>query len=184
MADRTQVLRAAARLLIHRPHASMAEIADTAGISRATLHRLVHDRPTLFTATAELSRDYVLAMLETANLEHGTATEALTRFVHGSAEIADLVGFLINEPRIWQEDEELEEELDRQLTGLFLRGQESGEFRIDHQAKWMTDALIALLAGAAWSVTVGRLATGDLASAVLDTMLAGRRRQVPPQAPG
>lgn len=176
MADRTHVLRAVARLLTHRPQASMADIAEAAGISRATLHRLVQDRQTLFAATAELSRERASAMLDAADLGRGTATEALTRLVHEAADIADLLGFLVNEPRAWQEDDELDEELDRSLTALFLRGQEAGEFRVDQQAKWMTDALISLLGGAAWSVSAGRLAAGDLGRVVLDTLLTGCRR--------
>lgn len=184
MSDRTQVLRAAARLLTHRPQASMADVAEAAGISRATLHRLVQDRQSLITAVAELSRERALAVLEAADLERGTATEALERLVHAVADVADLFGFLVNEPRAWQEDDDLDEELDRRVTALFLRGQESGEFRVDHQARWMTDAFASLLGGAAWSVSAGRLAASDLGHVVLETLLSGcRRPDAPPGGP-
>lgn len=154
----------------------MAEVADAAGVSRATLHRLVHDRTTLYAAVTELSVDRTRAALDAAELERGTATEALTRLVDASAGVADLFAFLVNDPRARPEVDEVFAECDERATALFLRGQEAGEFRVDHQASWMSDAYTSLLAGASWSVSTGRLAAADLGRVVRDTLLSGCTR--------
>ncbi|WP_279583079.1 hypothetical protein [Fodinicola feengrottensis] len=71
--DRDAVLMAAAGLLVRNAGASMAEVARAAGISRASLHRLVDGRGALVRELAELSLRRGKAALEVAEPARGAA---------------------------------------------------------------------------------------------------------------
>jgi TetR/AcrR family transcriptional regulator, mexCD-oprJ operon repressor len=177
---REQVLRAAAALLSRRPTASMAEVAEAAGISRATLHRLVPGRDQLVRELAWHALDRANKAVTDAEPERGEPAEAARRVVAALAPVADLYAFLAGENQLDDAGPELDAhwaELDDRLVRMFRRGQESGAFRVDLPAEWMSDCLTSLLAGAGYAARVGRLASGDMARAVTACLLDGVRRR-------
>ncbi|MBP2475410.1 AcrR family transcriptional regulator [Crossiella equi] len=178
VADRERVLRAAAALLVRRPNAAMAEVAQAAGISRATLHRLVPSRDALVLELAKLALAEGEAALEAAKPEDDDAPEALRRVVQEFMPIADLYAFLTGEHQLL-EHAELDagyELVDRRLTALVRRGQESGHFRVDLTAEWMVEALVSLLTGAGFAVLDGKLAPRDAPRAVAELLIGGMLR--------
>ncbi|MCK2237514.1 MULTISPECIES: TetR/AcrR family transcriptional regulator [unclassified Crossiella] len=178
VADREQVLRAAAALLVRRPNSAMAEVAQSAGISRATLHRLVPSRDALVVELAKLALSEGEAALEAAKPEDGDAADAVRRVVRELMPIADLYAFLTGEHQLITKPE-LDagyDLLDNRLTALIRRGQESGQFRVDLTAEWMVEALVALLTGAGFAVLDGKLAPRDAPRAVAELLISGMLR--------
>lgn len=170
--DRDAVLMAAAQLLVRNTGASMAEVAQAAGISRASLHRLVDGRKALVKELAELGMRKGKAALEAAKPEKGDPPEALKRVIAELVPVADLFNLLYREQEI---DEVYAQglELDTLITELFRRGQRSGAFRADLSAVWMTEAFYSLLGGAAMAAQQGRLAVRDVGLVTEQTLLAG-----------
>ncbi|WP_344314508.1 TetR family transcriptional regulator [Fodinicola feengrottensis] len=170
--DRDAVLMAAAGLLVRNAGASMAEVARAAGISRASLHRLVDGRGALVRELAELSLRRGKAALEVAEPARGDAREALKRVIVELVPVADLFNLLYREQSI---DEVYAQgaELDQVITELFQRGQREGVFRVDLSAMWMTEAFYSLLGGAAQAAQQGRLASRDVGLVTEQTLLAG-----------
>ncbi|MGW0604704.1 TetR/AcrR family transcriptional regulator [Streptomyces sp. NPDC002640] len=177
--DRDPVLRAAAELLTRRSTATMEEVARAAGISRATLHRHFAGRDALVRALEELGIAECEAALEAARPEEGPAVDAVRRLVREMQPCAGLLAFLYSENQLF-EGEELNAgwlRVEERLTGLFRRGQESGEFRIDLSAAWLTEALYGLLAAGSWAVADGRVARNDAGRMVVELLLGGAVRK-------
>src|SRR3954452_19979922 len=78
-----RIVEAAAQLLAEDPHAGMAAIAEAAGVTRITVNRHFRTRENLVAAVYERTLARAAEVLRESRLAEGTATEALTRLVHG-----------------------------------------------------------------------------------------------------
>ncbi|WP_432056111.1 TetR/AcrR family transcriptional regulator [Streptomyces sp. bgisy022] len=179
--DPEQVLRAAASQLTRKPTSTMDEVARSAGISRATLHRYFAGRDALVRALEALAIEECEAALEGARTREGPASDAVRRLVDRIEPHAGLLAFLYTENQLFEGGEQNEgwTRLDDAVAALFLRGQESGEFRVDLSPAWLTEALYGLLASAAWAVAEGRVAPKDFSHMIVELLLGGVRRPDP-----
>jgi AcrR family transcriptional regulator len=83
------ILEAARRTLAERPGASMQEIAEVAGLHRATVHRHFASRDDLIAALRARSLEEVSAGLDAARLDDGPAREALARATVATLEVGE-----------------------------------------------------------------------------------------------
>lgn len=179
--DRDQVLRSAAALLTRTPTATMDEVARAAGISRATLHRHFAGRDALVRALESLGVAECEAALDRARLDDGSAGEALRRLVREIEPAAGLLAFLYGENQLWEDGgDEPWARLDTRIATVFVRGQQSGEFRIDLSPAWLTEALYGLVASCAWAAQAGRVAPKDFTHMVVELLLGGALRREEP----
>ena len=79
MADRTQmaILDAAARVVRRRPDAAMADIADEAGVGRATLYRYFPTRESLLRGVAHTGTAELADGIEAANFDELAVDRAI-----------------------------------------------------------------------------------------------------------
>ncbi|MGP3920591.1 TetR/AcrR family transcriptional regulator [Nonomuraea sp. 10N515B] len=78
---RSAILDAAARALGRRPDAAIAEIADEAGVGRATLYRHFPTRESLLRGVAEAGMAELAEAFAAANLDELPADRAITRII-------------------------------------------------------------------------------------------------------
>ncbi|MFD7286334.1 TetR/AcrR family transcriptional regulator [Streptomyces sp. NPDC059863] len=179
--DREQVLRTAAALLTRRATATMDEVARSAGIGRATLHRHFAGRDALIKALEELGLKEMGTALDEARLDEGPADEALRRLIACVEPSAGLLAFLLTENQLFEGDVyDGWSRTDARVSALFRRGQEEGVFRIDLSHAWLTDALYGLISAGAWTVQDGRAAPKDFQHMIAELLLGGARRSVTP----
>src|SRR6185437_11750132 len=76
---KSAIVDAATRLLAVNPGASTQEIADAAGISRASLHRFFPTRDALVEEIAAVAVERVSAAMAAARLDEGAALESIAR---------------------------------------------------------------------------------------------------------
>ena len=124
------------------PAAGMEEIAAACGVSRATLFRRYPSREALLAALRDRSHSHLMAAVRAADLDRGTATEALDRLIDELVEASTPYAFLLRNPA---PDHREGQFLAPSLTRLIKRGQESGEFSSNAPPRWWADAIIALL---------------------------------------
>ena len=168
------VAAAAARHLALAPAASMQELAQAAGISRATLFRRFPNRAALIAELCQAAALAYVQAVDEAAPEEGTPTQALARVVETLGRLASVVGLLGLQPL----DEHVEASLlaqttqtEERLRHLVRRGQESGHFRVEVDPEWFLTMLMWLMVGAADSVRLGRL-TANAAHRHLSATLA------------
>lgn len=177
--DRVPFLRALAEALVRQPGASMEQLAQSIGVSRATLHRHMSSREDLVRAIGRYAGETCLQTFKSLRLEDGPPEQVLIRLVEALTPDAGLYLFLRRNLTTLVHLEELNQEWEEQrriLVSFFQRGQEAGVFRVDLPAPWLVDALGALLNSAAESVHEGRLARAQMNEVVCTLMLEGVKR--------
>ena len=163
------ILDAAAHVLTQQPQASIEEIAKAAGISRQTVYAHFPSRDVLLSALIDRASDRVAAALDAADLDNGSASEALVRLVEISWQTYLVDSFLLTvsvPPLGPSEEREQHEPVLQQLERLIARGQREGDFDPDLPRSWIMAATVALGHAAGEEVRSGRMTT-DQAKVVL-----------------
>jgi TetR/AcrR family transcriptional regulator, mexCD-oprJ operon repressor len=168
------ILRAATECLGRRPDATLAEIAEAAGIGRVTLYGHFSSRAELLDAVMAHALEHGNAVLEPVDLS-GDPRDALVRLIEASWEVLDQSRSILaaaqkelSPVRI----RELHEEPAARVAGLLERGQAEGAFRTDLPVSWLVVTLHNLMHGAADEIQAGRLTPDDAAGHIAATALA------------
>lgn len=172
-----RLLAALALALVDNPRATLQELAQAVGVSRATLYRFSRTREELIDRLMQHATGCLQRAMEEARLDEGPAREALTRFVTGQMEQREMAAFLVYH---WQ-PETIQDERGRTSCDAFLealdafiqRGQREGVFRIDIAAQAQTEALMALLTGMVDAERRGRVARVGVPAMVEALFLKG-----------
>jgi TetR/AcrR family transcriptional repressor of mexCD-oprJ operon len=169
----TAILDAAARVFAeHGENASMTDVANAAGVARATVYRYFPRRDTLLARLAALAASDASNRLASARISEVAPDEAVTRAVRALAEVGNAFIVLARE-RVRPNRRQFDDAVAGPLRQLFARGQAGGAFRADVSASWLVEALIALVASAfAAPPSVGR---EDTIVAITSLFLDGAR---------
>jgi AcrR family transcriptional regulator len=161
------ILDAAVPLLGDRPDASMEDIAEAAGVTRQTVYAHFSSRDALLNAVVARVTEQVATAIDAAELDRGSPSEALVRFVDTSWQILERTPLLLHLPVVPvgpREELDRHEPITSRLADLIRRGQRAGEFDRDASPEWLLAATIALGHAAGEQVSAG-LMTVDLAGA-------------------
>lgn len=152
---RRAILDAAVTRLSADHAASLADVAEAAGVGRTTVHRYFPERSDLLAAIGTDVGERLEAATARARLDEGPAPEALDRLCLEYFELGDRLMLLYDVPQFWawsglEEGEETPS--DRALIALVRRGQRDGTLDPDVDSTWLQSVLWALLY-AAWEQT-------------------------------
>jgi AcrR family transcriptional regulator len=163
------VLDAAVQVLGRHPDAKVEQIAAAAGVARQTVYAHYPSRPLLVAAVLDRITAEAVAALEAADVDGGTATEALLRWLDVAWRLFDRYALLLH-PSVTAIDKA---DSDRQHAGviaplerLIRRGQAAGEFDGALSPAWLVSATIALGHAAGGEVAAGRMTTAQAAEAL------------------
>lgn len=172
--NRDVILDAALASLLENPQASMAEIAQAAGVGRVTLYGHFASREELIDALFERTIDRAEAQLAMLDLA-GDPEQALELLVRSSWRIVDAFQRLLGAAEQALSSDRIRDHHQQpmqRVTGLIARGQAEGRFRTDLPAAWLTACFHAILHAAAAEVRTGRLAEEDAATVIPATISA------------
>ncbi|WP_269807627.1 MULTISPECIES: TetR/AcrR family transcriptional regulator [Pseudomonas] len=132
-----------------QPRASMQELAELAGISRATLHRLCGTRDNLDSQLERHARETLERILDSVAPLASSPLAALRQLIGEHLARGELMAFLVsryhaNLQANGQREADWQFYLDK-LDALFLSGQQQGTFRIDVTAALLTELFMTLL---------------------------------------
>ena len=174
MSDRTRqaILDAAARVLGRRPDAAMTDIAEDAGVGRATLYRHFSSRESLVRGVQDVGTAELLEALASADLDTLPADRAITRitgvFLRTGAKYAAVVN---------QDDEHKgNPPHDRAIAPVrevITRGIRNGELRADLPDGALFAMYDALLVRALILTIAGKLTPEQAADSVGSVFLKG-----------
>jgi AcrR family transcriptional regulator len=169
------ILDAATALLIEKPGASMAEIAERAGIGIATLHRYVDSREQLMAQLGFRAIEVVTDIVGSITFQEERYESYFPELIKALIPIGDKIYFLGHDASVHYNKEI--EEADKKLREPLLRNiellQEKGYFRKAHQREWIADVLYSLLFLTWQQVQDGHIAKNKAAELVLDTFFNG-----------
>jgi AcrR family transcriptional regulator len=168
------ILDAAAKILGERPEATMEEIARTAGVTRQTVYAHFASREKLIVAVVERAVQAGLDAVTAADLDEGSATEALMRLLSVSREMFEQFPLLLHEEFLqfmpaWAR--ERHEPILEPLEILVERGQASGEFDRRLSPSWLLAVMFGLGDIASQEVSAGRMLPDDATRALQYSVL-------------
>jgi AcrR family transcriptional regulator len=172
---RAAILEAAARVLGRRPDAAMADIADEAGVGRATLYRHFPTRDSLLQGAEEAAIAELTEGIEAANLGDLTVERAIARltsvFMRTGAKYAAFI----------TQDDDHPDSVDKQhvlqpVRDVIDRGVRDGVLRADPPTDVLFEMFSALVERALWLTVAGTTTPEAATDAVVDLFLDGARK--------
>jgi AcrR family transcriptional regulator len=173
--DRTAsaILEAAARVLAaDGVGASMADVAEAAGVGRTTLYRYFPTREALLEALAAEAVADAGARLAAAGLDHVAPADAIERIVRALLSTGARYAVLLQEP-VAPHAADVERLIAKPIRSVFDRGVREGTIRSDLTTEILVDLFGGLLREAIQIVKQGRLGIEDAANVTATLFLDG-----------
>lgn len=163
MSNEEKLLKALAVAIVDRPRATLKELAEAAGVSKATLHRFCSTRDALIERLMNHSQAVLTQVIEASDLEVADVEPALRSLIDNHLRHRELLVFMIFQYR----PDSLDPDKDGArwvayidaLDGFFLRGQREGYLRIDITAELLTELFVSLVYGVVDAERRGRAAS-------------------------
>ncbi|WP_395505556.1 TetR/AcrR family transcriptional regulator [Ectopseudomonas hydrolytica] len=176
-ANDERLLKALAVATVNRPRATLKELAEAAGVSKATLHRFCGTRDNLVKMLEHYGKTVLKQTIAAADLERTEPLAALRILIGEHLKHRELLVFLMfqyrpdtfgpeAEDRYWQSYMDA-------LDAFFLRGQQQGVLRIDISAVVLTELFTTLIYGMVDAERRGRAASASSANTLEQMFLHG-----------
>lgn len=167
------ILEAAFEVFAQNPGASLADVAQVAGVGRATLHRHFTGRDDLIEALAERAMDELDQAVDQAVSDAPSYTEALRLALEAILPLAQRHMFLTTESaaQVGKIAERQKADFD-ELVHSVKQAQIEGGLRTDVPATWIARAYDNLIY-AGWELVRSEEATAKQAAAFAWTTLTG-----------
>lgn len=170
------ILDGAAQIFaVQGEQASMSDVAEAAGVARATVYRYFPNREALFDELAQAAVADVDARLASARIDEVPPEEGIARAVRALVDVGDSFVLLARERQ--RDPGRFELKLTRPVRELFERGQAGGEIRDDIASARLTESLIGLIVGILTSTP--RLGKEDMTATINGLFLEGARARGP-----
>lgn len=175
------ILDTAAAVLAGRGEsASMAEIADAAGVSRATLYRYFPSRDALLRGLAEAASAELRERIADAELETIPVPEAIARLTRGFVFAGSKYVALTHSGHKPPDSGQTQQDLAEPVYRLFRRGIADGTLRSDLPPELLVQIFSGLLETAIRVSGPGGIGAEKASAAVISVFLDGSRPR-PPQ---
>lgn len=170
---REAILDAAIDVLGRNPGASLSEVAERAGVGRASLHRHFPSRDNLVAAVIRRCMDETDAATAAAIRDAGSARETLSRMLEAVIPLGDRYNFLASLSSLDAELRTRNEANLEWLAELIDSLKEEGVIAPEVPRAWAAANIDAQIWIAWTEVAAGRLAAAHAADLVLHTLLEG-----------
>lgn len=181
-----RIVEAATHVLADVPDATMQEIADAAGLGRATVYRHFANRDELMVAIKRAAFDEIRQALADRGLERGGVVEGLHRALEAIFEVGDRYRVLVERPHekpAAAVERAAVMEAFRPVSALIERARQEGVLRADVPHEWIGAVIGSLIGTAFAQVAQGELTRAEAPSLVVRTLLDGVAAR-PPQGSG
>ncbi len=173
----TAILDGAAQIFaLQGEQASMNDVAEAAGVARATVYRYFPNREVLLDELTQAAVSDVDARLTSARIDEVTPEEGIARAVRALVDVGDSFVLLARE-RQRSGQERFELRLAQPLRQLFERGQADAAIRPDIASGRLTESLIGLIVGVLTSSPP--LGKEDMTATITGLFLDGARAHGP-----
>ncbi|MFB4390708.1 MULTISPECIES: TetR/AcrR family transcriptional regulator [unclassified Pseudomonas] len=176
-----RLLKALAHAIVLHPRATLKELAEAAGISKATLHRFCGTRDNLVDMLEQHGERVLNQVIEDADLGNAEPLSALRQLITEHLKHHEMLLFLMFQYRpdtlLGDGDDRRWKAYNQAMDVFFLRAQQMGVLRIDISAAVFTEMFLTMIFGMADAERRGRAARAYSAQALEQLFLHGARVQ-------
>lgn len=169
------ILDAAASTLVRLPGASLQDIAEAAGVGRATIHRYFRKRDDLIKELAQISLRDTSQAIETVTAQEGKAIDKLRRLIEVLMPMANRYQFL---SYVWSmlDDPEISRIYNRQTSAMYdlidaCKAEQ--EISVAISTRWIASVFDSLIYAAWLSQEYGEITRNDSCNMVFNTLIEG-----------
>jgi TetR/AcrR family transcriptional regulator, mexCD-oprJ operon repressor len=162
--------KAAGILAERREAASLAEVAEAAGVARSTLYRYFPSRDALLQALADTAESEIQARIGEAQLDTLPVPEAIARLTRGLIAAGSKYIALAY---LWQKPADSARQTGEALLPLFRRGIADGTLRADLTAEALLGIYADLIEGAITRSASSQAGVEETSAAMLAIFLNG-----------
>ncbi len=179
----TRLLDIVAEVLVADPSASLAEVAEAAGIGRTTLHKQYATRDDLIRAVAHRGIDLFEDAI--AGVPDDDADGGLLALAQAMVPIGPQLAFLWRTPSFDHDPGIVTRwnQVETRACAVIKRAQQRGVITSGVSQIWLVQALYSLVYSAAEMVRAGLLAPREAPRLVLDTYVHGLGARPPEATP-
>ncbi|MBJ7456258.1 MAG: TetR/AcrR family transcriptional regulator [Thermoleophilia bacterium] len=173
--NEARIVAAATHLLADEPEATMQDLADAAGLGRATVYRHFPTREALLEAIGRAAIDEIGSALAGERLHEGDPVAALGRVVEVIFVVGDRYRVIAEGPPAGKTAEMHARAAAAfgPVEALIRRAQGEGALAADVPAEWIVAATGALIATGFRQVAAGTVGRDDVPGLVVRTLLRG-----------
>lgn len=171
-----RLLKALAVANVDRPRATLKELAEAAGVSKATLHRFCGTRENLVEMLMDYCEQVLNQVIANCGLEDDEPLEGLQQLINEHLAHREMLVFLIFQYR----PDSLDPEVDPRwgpyndaLDAFFLRAQRLGILRIDVPAAVLTELFLSIIFAMVDAERRGRAARANTVTIIEQMFLRG-----------
>jgi|ERR671931_2576443 AcrR family transcriptional regulator len=155
------------------PAAGMSDVAEQAGVGRATLYRHFPGRDELVVAIRAQARREAVAAVESCALDEASSVDGIERIVSALLELGERYRFISGWRADAEQDPEAGERISAALQATVERGQRRGELTRAVPADWAVTSIRSLILAAIDELAAGRISEGEAAHMVTRVALQG-----------
>lgn len=175
--DREELLEKLAMALARNPGSTMQELAVSAGISKASLHRIYSTKENLQATIVERMRVVFAEIRQVLRRSHGDYVQDLQELVAVHCRNSTYVLFTGRDDFFAMIREEEWDSYYDDLELFFREGQERGILTLDLSAGVIGDVFVSLVTGLLESYLWGHLAQREMEKTILRALLGGIRKE-------
>ena len=173
--NEAQIVAAAMHLLAEDPEATMQDVADAAGLGRATVYRHFPTREALTEAIGLAAITEVGAVLAEGRLDQGDPLEALARAIEAIFAVGDRYRVIAHAPPAGKSPEACAraDAAFGPMALLIRRAQRAGALAAGPPPDWINAAMGAVIGAAFRQIGAGTIRRADAPRLVMDAILGG-----------
>lgn len=171
------LLKALAVALVDHPRGTLHDIAQSAGVSKATLGRRFGTRDNLVKMLVDYGTGVITQILRDLDLKNAPVDDVLRPLIESHFAHREYVAFLTHQ---WHVDSMISTEANAAwgayqdgMDAFFLRGQREGIFRIDISAPVLMELFSSAITGLVDAERRGRLGRSGMTSQLEQFFLLG-----------
>ncbi|HBJ1646783.1 winged helix-turn-helix domain-containing protein [Clostridium botulinum] len=166
-----KLLKDIAVVIVENPRSNMKDLAESVGISKATLHRLYGTRENLESILMKKASESVEDIISICERDFNDYSEGIRLLIQSHYENKEFLTFICGyqycvEDKYWSN-------YFKAIDKFFLNGQKSGEVRIDVSVSALTELFIASFSGMIDAERRGRVASSSMLETLENFFLYG-----------
>lgn len=174
--SRQALIDAGIQLLLNNPMASLKQVAEQAGVGRATLYRHFETREQLIQEIARESLEQTELLMAPVHAQQLSAAETIKQMFHALMPMADRFHFLLSLWAIASEDEEIQGIYQQQLQRLYQMVEQlrqDGGINQQLSNDWVLVTIDSLIYAGWWLISEGKMTADEAAEQAIITLFQG-----------